>query len=41
MFNILDLTIWKSIEKYVDEMDTGDRQNEAELVKRVKEAWRS
>jgi len=39
MFNILDLTIWKSIEKHVDDMDTGARQREDELVKTTKKAW--
>ena len=40
MFYILDLAVWKSTEKFVDKMDTGERQREPELVKTVKKAWR-
>ena len=39
MFNVLDLTIWRTTQVLVDKMSTEARQREADLVKTVKKAW--
>jgi len=41
MYNVLDLSVWRSIEVEVDNMDDGSRYREDELVKVCKKAWRA
>ena len=41
MYNVLDLSVWRSIEAEVDNMDDGSRYREDELVKVCKKAWQA
>ena len=41
MYNVLDLSVWRSIEVEVDNMDDGSRYREDELVKVCKKAWQA
>ena len=41
MFNVLDLTIWQSVQLEVDKMNKETRHREAELVRTCKSAWRA
>ena len=39
MFNIFDLTIWRTTQVLVDKMSTEARKRESDLVKTAKVAW--